>query len=177
MLIWFYSIDKGNYIGTIFVDLQKAFDMVDHLILVSKLESMGVIGVELQWFEHLSNRRIRTSVNNVLSDERLTTKGVPQGSLLGPLLFIIFINDINSAFNTCKVHLYADDTVIYYSHNNPKVVENVLNKEMNSLDAWMNKNNLKINYDETVCILLGTHHMLKKQPLLNIKSKNNSCPK
>ena len=169
---WFYSIDKGNYIGTIFVDLQKAFDMVDHLILVSKLESMGVTGVELQWFKHyLSNRRIRTSVNNVLSDERLTTKGVPQGSLLGPLLFIICINDINSAFNTCKVHLYADDTVIYYSHTNPKVVENVLNKEINSLDAWMNKNNLKINYDKTVCMLLGTHDMLKKQPLLNIKIK------
>ena len=167
---WFHSIDKGNYIGTIFVDLQKAFDMVDHLILISKLESLGVTGVELKWFKnYLSNRRIRTSVNNVLSDEKLITKGVPQGSLLGPLLFIIFINDINSAFSACKVHLYADDTVIYYSHKNLKEVENVLNKELNSLEAWMNNNNLKINYDKTVCMLLGTHNMLKKQALLNIK--------
>ena len=119
--------------------------------------------------QKLSNRRIRTSVNNVLSDEKLITKGVPQGSLLGPLLFIIFVNDINSAFSACKVHLYADDTVIYYSHKNVKEVENVLNKELNSLEAWMNNNNLKINYDKTVCMLLGTHNMLKKQALLNIK--------
>ena len=81
---WFHSIDKGEYTGTIFVDLQKAFDMVDHLILLSKLEDMGITGTELQWFKsYLSNRRIRTSVNNELSDERLITKGVPQGSILG----------------------------------------------------------------------------------------------
>ena len=62
---WFHSIDNGEYTGTIFVDLQKAFDMVDHLVLLTKLEDMGITGMELQWFKsYLSNRRIRTSVNN-----------------------------------------------------------------------------------------------------------------
>ena len=103
-----FILDKGEKSGTIFVDLQKAFDMVDHLILLSKLEYMGITGTELQWFKsYLSNRRIRTSVNNELSDKRLITKGVPQGSILGPLLFIIFINDINSVFSDCKAHLYG----------------------------------------------------------------------
>ena len=168
---WFYSF-YGEYTGVIFVDLQKAFDMVDHLILLSKLECMGVTGIELQWFKsYLSNRRIRTSVNNELSEERFITKGVPQGSLLGPLLFIVFINDINSVFSNCKAHLYADDTVIYYSNKNPKIIENVLNKELGHLEAWMVKNELKINYDKTVCMLLGTNHMLKREPKLNVKIK------
>ena len=167
---WLQSIDKGELTGTIFVDLQKAFDMVDHLILLSKMESMGVKGVELEWFKsYLSNRRIRTSVNNELSDEKLISSGVPQGSLLGPLLFIIFINDINSAFSKCKLHLYADDTVIYFSHKNPRVIENILNKELKSLDEWMNNNNLKINYEKTVCMLLGANGMLKRQPLLDVR--------
>ena len=80
---WLQSIDKGELTGAIFVDLQKAFDMVDHLILLSKMESMGVKGVELEWFKsYLSNRRIRTSVNNELSDEKLISSGVPQEPLL-----------------------------------------------------------------------------------------------
>ena len=145
--------------------------MVDHLILLSKLEDMGITGMELQWFKsYLSNRKIRTSVNNELSGERLITKGVPQGSLLGPL-FIIFINDINSVFSDCKAHLYADDTVICYSHKDPKIIEIFLNKELGHLERWMVENNLKVNSDKTVCMLLGTNYMLKKQPLLNVNFK------
>ena len=68
-------------------------------------------------------------------------------------------------------HLYADDTVIYYSHKNPKVIENVLNRELGHLERWMVENNLKINNDKTVCMLLGTNCMLKKQPHLNVKFK------
>ena len=94
---------------------------------------------------------------------------MPQGSLLGPLLFVIFINDLSSVFRSCHVHLYADDTVIYYSDKNVNVIESVLNTELQALDKWMSHNKLLVNYDKTVSMLLGTRHMLSKCDALKNK--------
>ena len=170
---WLMAMDKGVYTGTIFVDLRKAFDMVDHALLLKKLSSIGVTGTALNWFEsYLSERRIVTVVNNATSNERSLSHGVPQGSILGPLLFTIFINDLPDIFKRSSVHLYADDTVIYFSHGDAKEVQSVLNSEMLKLDDWMRTNNLFINYTKTVCMLFGTRYMLSKCNEIDIKIRD-----
>lgn len=172
---WLMSLDQGMYTGTVFVDLQKAFDLVDHEILLAKLTSyIGLNGTSLKWFySYLNGRRIITSINNTLSSELPVTHGVPQGSILGPILFLIFINDMPTCFGKCSVHLYADDTVIYYSDKDPRTIESVLNYELQKLDIWMNHNKLKINCTKTVCMLIGTKHMLHRHSTLNLRITNN----
>ena len=167
---WLRALDKGEYTGSVFVDLQKAFDVVDHDILLKKLADIGIGDVSLKWFRsYLSDRKIITSINNVLSDELPLKYGVPQGSLLGPLLFLIFINDLPECFDKCTVHLYADDTVIYYADKDVHKIEAVLNKELKSLDIWMRRNKLKVNCSKTVSMLFGTKHMLAKCNSLNLR--------
>ena len=170
---WMMAMDRGEYTGAIFVDLKKAFDTVDHKVLLKKLFDIGVRGLTLKWFEnYLINRRIVTKVNNSISEEKHLTHGVPQGSILGPLLFCIFINDLPDIFKLSQVHLYADDTVIYFSHKNPNVVESALNTEMEVLDKWMCKNKLLINYTKTVSMLIGTRNLLADYNTLNVKIRN-----
>ena len=171
---WLKSIDEGKFTGAVFVDLQKAFDLVNIQCLLNKLLEIGVTGTPLKWFEnYLSNRKIVTCIGNCISEELSIGLGVPQGSILGPLLFIIFINDLYSVFNSCKVHLYADDTVIYFAHKNPQIVQSTLNKELVLLDKWMSKNRLKVNYEKTVSMLFGNRHMLKKCNRLDLNLKGH----
>ena len=167
---WLKAMDNGQYTGAVFIDLQKAFDMVNHELLLLKLSGLGIAGKSLEWFaSYLSNRKIITFLNNTLSEEYSINNGVPQGSLIGPILFAIFINDLASLFDKCSFHLYADDTVLYYSDKDPQVVETVLNEELNKVIKWMDKNKLKLNCTKTVGMLLGTRHMLIKHSNLNFK--------
>ena len=110
---WHINIERGKFTGNIFIDLKKAFDTVDHAILIQKLSKYGIQGLELQWFKsYLSSRQQFTKVNGVESDIGSINCGVPQGSCLGPLLFLIYINDLPFALKNCKVTMYADDTSI-----------------------------------------------------------------
>lgn len=172
---WLSSADKRSYTGALFIDLKKAFDMVDHKILLRKLSFIGINGILHKWFyDYLSNRKMFTSINNVISKELIVTHGVPQGSILGPILFLIYINDLSNVFNSCRLHLYADDTVIYFSNVNPTVVQYVLNDELLSLSHWMSQNKLYINCEKTVCMLMGTKLMLNKHNTLNLKLGGNT---
>ena len=109
------ALDEG-YIGCgIFVDLQKAFDTVDHEILLSKLDYYGIRGISNNWFKsYLSNRKQFVSINGYDSGLAEIKCGVPQGSVLGPLLFLLYINDLNQAIKFCNVHHFADDTNLLY---------------------------------------------------------------
>ena len=122
-----HSIDNGNYGCGVFLDLQKAFDTVSHDILLQKLEHYGVRGNTLKWFQsNLTGRAQYITVNGHVSGSLLVLCGVPQGSVLGLLLFLIHVNDLPSV---SKVHLFADDTGIYYNSDNLINLEKVVNRE------------------------------------------------
>ena len=105
------ALDNNNFACGIFIDLQKAFDTVNHYILLQKLNHYGIRGVANAWFKsYLSNRTQYVSINGFESNTKNIHIGVPQGSVLGPLLFLIYINDLNVAINYSTVHHFADDT-------------------------------------------------------------------
>ena len=166
---WMKAIDEGKYTGAVFIDLKKAFDCVNHDILLCKLREIGVSEDCLPWFEdYLKGRFISTSLNSNLSTPLPISFGVPQGSILGPLLFIVFINDLFRCAANCSIQLYADDTVVYFSDDNIDNIQTKLSNDLHSIYEWMCLNKLTINFDKTVSLLIGSRHMLSRHDKLNI---------
>ena len=122
---WYNGMDLGKLVGLVFIDLKKAFDTVDHSILCKKLELYGVHHRELSWFKsYLTNRKQFCRVNGVDSEIGDMEIGVPQGSCLGPLLFLVYINDLPQAVLDSNVSMYADDTSLcYQSHDMTRLNE------------------------------------------------------
>jgi hypothetical protein len=160
---------KGLYTGMVLLDLQKAFDTVDHKILCRKLKAMGVESVE--WFEsYLSNRKQTVHVNDTFSSQESISCGVPQGSILGPLMFLCYVNDMPiSISKKCKLLLYADDSAIIYSHKNLSVIKSTLGQELESCSKWLVDNKLSLHLGKTECILFGSKRKIKKSEDFSIQ--------
>ena len=108
---WLCNMDKGLFTGVLFLDLKKAFDTVDHSILLAKLEKYGIQGCSLEWFKsYLKDRKQVCSINGKKSSAKDIKYGVPQGSNLGPILFLLYINDLPNSLKTSKPSMFADDT-------------------------------------------------------------------
>ena len=127
------SIDNNQFVAGIFIDLQKAFDTVDHEILLQKLDYYGVRGIN-NWFRsYLSNKKQFVSINNTESNIATMHYGVPQGSVLGPLLFLIYINDLHKAINYSTTCHFADDTAILYANQSLKQLHKRVNMDLKLL--------------------------------------------
>jgi retron-type reverse transcriptase len=132
------NLDHRKITGAVSIDLRKAFDTVDHTILLEKLKTIGFTSSVLDWFcSYLSNRTQVTMINSSMSQPKPVTVGVPQGSILGPLLFLIYINDLPECLTHCKSILYADDTLLYYCAESISDLQSKLNSDLRSLTGYL----------------------------------------
>ena len=167
---WLRFIDIGQIIGAIYIDLKRAFDTVDTKVMSTKLRRIGCSDRVIKWFiSYLNNRKQRVAVRGTLSDEHSVSLGVPQGSVLGPLLFLIYIDDLVQALKHCSITMYADDTTLYVHSTSLLDIQCKLQDDMNSLKEWLYANKLKLNTDKTKFMLIGT-----PQKLSNITSMEGS---
>ena len=131
-------MDSGKYTCGIFIDLTKAFDTVNHSILIAKLENYGIRGLVNSWFEsYLTDRQQSIEIDNRISKEEKTLCGVPQGSVLGPLLFLLYINDIYKCSSEFTFYLFADDTNIIYANNDLRTLESTVNLGLAKVSEWL----------------------------------------
>jgi len=153
------SLDnKKNTIG-VFIDLRKAFDTLDHDLLLRKLNHYGVRGIAHEWLKsYLSNRKQFVQINDIRSNRLNILCGVPQGSILGPKLFILYINDICNVSDIMRLILFADDTNIFKSGHNLNALAAEISLELNKLQVWFNVNKLSLNVQKTNYILFGRTH-------------------
>ena len=167
---WYKGLDTGQVTGLIFIDLKKAFDTVDHEILCKKLHLYGVQNRELAWFKsYLSNRKQFSRVNGFDSKIEEIEIGVPQGSCLGPLLFLVYINDLSLAIKNAKTSMYADDTSLYLCSKDISQLNNTINKDLKKLDEWLMGNKLSLNVAKTHSMLIASQQKHKSLTLSNIK--------
>ena len=158
--------ENGNLTGCVFIDLSKAFDTISHSGLLSKFSTYGVRGTELAWFtDYLFCRSQVVQYKGVLSEPQPILTGVPQGSILGPILFIIFFNDVHKPLQHSKIITYADDSVIYTSSKDIDTIQRSLSEDMNNLCEWFKDNELIINLkkDKTESMLFGTAKRINLQ--------------
>ena len=140
------NFDEKNYTVRVFLDLSKAFDTIDHTILLNKLQCYGVRGSACNWFaSYLHNRKQYVVFNKSESEYKEISCGVPQGSILGPLLFILYINDIEHVSDIIKPILFADDTSLFHSHACFNTLIQEVNIQLHKFSTWFNTNKLSLN--------------------------------
>jgi len=164
------SLDNRQNTLAVFLDLSKAFDTIDHNTLLIKLEHYGVRGLALEWFRnYLQDRRQYVSINGVQSNTEVITCGVPQGSVLGPLLFIIYSNDLPHCLENTKSILFADDTTIFSASTDTKKLYEQTNKDLDVLMDWFKANKLSVNTSKTFSILFNNDKSIQNTPDVSLK--------
>ena len=168
------ALEKKEHPCCVFLDFAKAFDTVNHNILLSKLYHYGIRGTPLQLIKsYLTDREQCVQVNNAISDFNKITHGVPQGSILGPLFFLLYINDIALSSPMLSFYLFADDTTIFLSDKNVKNLEEILNRELVNVSHWLVANKLSLNVKKSNVLLFRTKN---NKNTLNINLMLNGIP-
>ena len=150
------KIDENKYTMAVFLDLSRAFDCVNHQILIDKLRYYGISGTPLRWFmNYLFDRKQKVIYNNHYSEWKSLTAGVPQGSILGPILFLVYVNDIHNANPDSTNILFADDTMNYESDDDIYRLINNINRNLENLRLWFIANKLSLNVLKTEAMMFS----------------------
>ena len=149
------SLNSKQKIIGIFLDFSKVFDTINQTILLLKLYQHGVRGISLQWFRsYLRNRNQQVQINNISSTKIHTiTLSVPQGLNLGPLLFLLYVNDFPNCLNHSSTIMFADDTSVFITNPNIKIIYKQVNDGLNIIYTWLCTNKLSLNYAQTKYVL------------------------
>ena len=154
----------------VFIDFRKAFDCVQHPLLLKKLKDMNVGDLAVDWVRsYLTDRKQRVLANNVYSPSLTITQGVPQGSVLGPLFYIIYANDLSKIVKNCEIAMYADDTVLYISGYDFCTSVRKLQEDIDAISCWCNVNGIMANTDKTKVMVFGSNNSLAKIPVFEIR--------
>ena len=163
-------LGKQQMMGATFIDLKKAFDLVDHDCLLHKVEHYGIRGQSLDWFQnYLTNRTQKVSYANEISTSLILDFGIPQGSVLGPLLFVLYMNDLPDCLRNCSINMYADDTIIFYTGPNTNEIKRILQEDLNRVAQWMENSRLVLNERKTKLMLFGTKPRLNNVSGFNVQ--------
>ena len=153
------ALDNGNFVIGIFLDFRKAFDTVDHDILLDKLYRYGIRGIAHSWFKsYLNNRQQFVKFDDTVSGLQTIKCGIPQGSILGPLLFLLYINDLATVSNIFMSFLFADDTNLFLTGNDLSAMGHIINTELIKIKDWLKANKLSLNIDKINFILFKPRH-------------------
>ena len=167
------ALERGNYVLGVFLDFSKAFDTIDHDILLKKLDYYGVRGIALEWFRsYLLDRSQYVSYDGVSSSKQRILCGVPQGSILGPLLFLVYVNDLAYIIQELYTIMYADDSNLFNEGPDLHVLEFKMNESLKDISLWLKVNKLSLNIDKThFLIFKNRRKLIDYEPIIMIDSK------
>ena len=155
------NIDNGSMNSVVFLDIRNAFDTIDHQIVIKKLSQYGIQDDELNFFQsYLENRIQCCSVNGKLSDRQKIEYGVPQGSIIGPLLFIIYLNELRLFVTNAQISMYADDTTLYNRIKSVSEIKDNLIPAFLKICDWLRSNKLSLNTVKTEIMVTGSQNKL-----------------
>ena len=171
-----HALENGEYVVGVYLDFSKDFDTMDHMILLQKLYHCGVQGCAHDWFtSYLSNRSQFVTYNGVKSDVKNIQYGVPQGSILGPLLFLLYINDLVYACKRTFPVLFAGDSNLFISDKNPNHVLQMINDELRYIVIWLRVNKLSLNINKTHYMLFSTTKYAQPNITIEIDKQPITC--
>ena len=164
-----HNMDVKKPTLAVYIDFRKAFDCVQHNVLMTKLEQLKLHPSVLDWIlSYLSGRKQRVYANNMYSDFSNITQGVPQGSVLGPLFYIIYANDLSELFKHCRFALYADDTVLYTANRMFTESVSQMQQDISALSTWCKLNGLRVNTSKTKVMVFGSTSVVQQLPPFEI---------
>ena len=160
---WLNAINNSETVGTVFQDLTKAFDLVNHKLLLQKLTAYKFSSNTQLWFQsYLTSCSQQINISGKLSDPQQISAGVPQGSVLGPLLFLVYINELPLSIQTCMLDLFADDATLSSSYPSILNLTNCLNEDLNFFQDWCIRNNMVVNVPKTKSKFLASRTAANK---------------
>ena len=161
LLKYIYSgLNHKKIIGSVCLDVAKAFDCINHDILLSKFRKIGFTENTIAWFKSYLTRTQEVKFASSLSSSEPVITGIGQGTILGPLLFLFYINDITSVIHDLKLNMYADDCILYTSGNDWNRMKLKIQPELDNVQLWCTRNRLKLNVSKSKVLLFGSRHKL-----------------